>query len=119
MAYDSYDNDEPDGTTNNGTAFASGTKVNLDALRDAIVTGSMENWDLTVTAGTGSAEAPQYLTYTNGVRYLRLTVTYDGDEYVSTVLYEYSTNSGGAYDTIGTITYSYDASKNITGWSWS
>lgn len=118
MAYDSYDNAKPDGSVDNGAAFASNTKINLDAVRDAAIMGVMEGWDLTVTAGSGSADFPEFLEYDNGVYRLRLTISYNASDFPDTVQYDYSEDSGSNYDTIGTITYSYDGSNNLTGWSW-
>lgn len=122
MAYTLFAKDKPV-IADTGAQVVDATRNNLMALRDAIVSGTLQGWTIAVTAGTGTAEQPQTIVYSNGVERVRLTTTWGssggalGNPQV--VVFAYSGNSGGAYDTIGTATYSYDASGNMTGIAWS
>lgn len=119
MPYDSYTIGHPDGTTGNGATFATQLQNNLNALQHGVVIGIMEDWNFAITVGTGSASQPQYHTYSRGVYRLRATITWNGDGNPSAILWEFSGNSGSSYDTIGTVTYTYDASLNVLSYSWS
>ncbi len=119
MAYTPYDPSLPNGA-HEGPTVITEMKTNMAALRDACVMGGgFFGWALTVTNGSGSAEQPQYLTYAKGTERVRATITWNGSGYVTQAVYEYSSNSGGAYDTIGTKTITYDGNGNVTGTSWS
>jgi len=119
MAYAPYVIGNPDGTTGTGATFATQLQTNLNALMDAVVMGSMAGWNMAVTAGTGSASFPQFIEYSNGVYRVKLQLTYDANNNVTSIVFTHSVNSGGAYDTIKTATYAYDGSSNITGVTWS
>lgn len=102
------------------------TRENLMALRDAIVMGVFVDWDMTVTAGTGTAAEPQYILWRSGqdagTDRVRATITWgsaggaDGNPTV--ILYQFSVN-GSVWDTIGTLTISYDVDANVTATDWS
>ena len=123
MAYTPYDATKPDAATQAGTAFGASTRSNLNALRDAlIIGGGFFGWTLTVTAGTGTADAPQYLTYANGTERVRVTLTWAGGA-VTQAIYDYSANSGTDYTTspggrIGTKTITYDGNGNVASTAW-
>jgi hypothetical protein len=93
------------------------------ALRDSVVAGALLDWDLTITVGGGSDEEPDEIIYKNGVEWLRLDVTWgttggeDGNPTV--IVYAYSANSGGVYDTIGTLTHTYNGNGTCTATVWS
>jgi len=117
MAYPSFNSLKPDPSTDNGSDAFTGTRVNLLALRDAALAGSLPGWDLSVTGGT--AARPTTWTYSKGTERLRLTITWGTtggpNGKPQTVVSAYSSDSGSAYDVIGTSTLSYDASGNFTG----
>jgi hypothetical protein len=120
VAYTPYTIGHPDGSTGTGATFATQLQNNLNALLHSVVSGQAKSWNMTVTAGTGSAAMPQYMTYSNGVYRIRKTITWNGvNGNVTSVLYEFSSNSGALYEPIGTCTFSYDGSQNLTGWTWS
>jgi hypothetical protein len=119
MAYNPYVIGNPDGTTGTGATFATQLQTNLNALMDAIIMGEMASWNMAVTVGTGTASYPQIILYTNGVYQVKLTMTYDVNNNVSTIVFAKSVNSGGTFDTIKTVTYAYDGSSNVTGYTWS
>jgi len=122
MAYTAFVPDKPD-IADDGDVVINNTRENLMALRDAVVSGALVGWDLTVTIGGGSAEEPDEIIYKNTPEWVRLAVTWgtaggeDGQPLV--VVYAYSANSGGVYDTIGTLTMSYNANGTATGGVWS
>lgn len=118
MAYTQHNPTTP-APTQNGTEFATSTRRNLNALRDAcIMGGGFPGFALTVTNGTGTAAQPQYLTYKKGTEWIRATLTWVSGN-VTVGLYEYSSNSGTLYEAIGTKTITYDGSSNVTATTWS
>lgn len=120
MAYSPYVIGNPDGSTGTGSSFATQLQTNLNALMHAVILGAMKSWNMAVSNGTGTAAMPQFIVFSNGVFRLRKTITWNGTTgNVTAVLYEFSSNSGTSYDSIGTCTYSYDGSQNLTGWTWS
>ena len=122
MAYTPFDPTKPDASTQNGTAFAGSARDNLKAIRDAaIMGGGSYGWNMALSGGTASQ--PAVLTYSKSTERVRASLTWgttggeDGN--VTVALYEYSSNSGSSYDTIGTKTVTYDASANVTATTWS
>lgn len=117
MAYTPFDPTKPDAATQNGTAFAQSARDNLNAIRDAVVVGGgFFGWDMAVAGGT--ADEPATLTYSNGTERVRSMLTWSGGN-VTQAVYAYSSNSGAAYDTIGTKTITFDGSGNVTATTWS
>lgn len=123
MAYTQFDATVPDATTTSVEVMGDDTRANFEALRDAVLTGGLYSWNYSVTAGTGSAEQPQYVFMKSGTKWLRSTLTWGttggADGNVTVQLVEYSSNSGSSYDAIGTLTYTYDSSANVTATTWS
>lgn len=120
MSYNQYVIGNPNGASGTGATFASQLVDNLEALHHAVVLGVMQGWDMAVTIGAGSAEMPEFIEYSRGIYRLRKTITWDVNGNVNVVLYEFDTHSGvGPYDTIGTVTYTYDGSQNLISWAWS
>jgi len=121
MAYVPFVSDKPI-ISDDGDVVINNTRENLMALRDAIVSGALTGWDLTVTVGGGSAEEPDEIIYKNGTEWIRLDITWgtaggeDGNPTV--VVYAYSSNSGSAYDTIDTWTGTYNANGTLTAGDW-
>lgn len=117
MARTAFDATKPDAATQNGTTFGASAVANDKALRDCIVSGQMEGFVFSATNGTGTAAQPQYFYWKNGTTWIRATNTWestgDKDGNLTTQLWELSTNSGGAYDTIVTEGFTYDASGNL------
>lgn len=115
MAYTALDTSRPV-ISNVRSADILAMNANQLALRDAIIIGRVAGWTLSVTNGTGTAEEPQYRLWTNSGntnQILRATYTYSSG-YVTAVTWAYSTNGGGAYDTIASETTTYDGSNNQT-----
>lgn len=122
MTYTAFENDKPV-SSDNGNDTIDDARNNLMALRDAVIMGAFGGWNYSKTDGTGSAEQPQYIFYKNGTDWIRATLTWgtsggeDGN--VTVAVWEYSSNSGSAYDAIGTETISYDVAGNVTSTAWS
>lgn len=128
MAYTTLDETKPDPAVDNGTNAFDNTRTNMLALRDAVIGGTFPGWNLSVSGGT--AEQPQYYTYSKGTERVRATLTWGtaggADGNVLSIVYEYSSNSGTNYavmgDTgypLGKLTISYDPDANVTGTTWS
>lgn len=121
MAYVPLDLTKPDASTQSISAMGTSTRQNLAALRDAVVAGILVGWDMTPSGGT--AEQPATLTYAKGTERVKAVLTWGSsggaDGNVTQAVYSYSSNSGSSYDTMGTLTISYDTSGNVTGTAWS
>lgn len=121
MAYTPFDASVPDASTEDLTDMGQSTRHNLKAIRDAVVAGNLAGWNLTPAGGT--AEQPATLTYAKGTERVRGSLTWGSsggaDGNVTQAVWEYSSNSGGSYDTIGTVTIAYDTSGNVTSTTWS
>lgn len=120
MAYTPFVSDKPN-IADTGTAVIDNTRQNLMALRDACVAGVLAGWALTASGGT--AEYPTQLLYSKGTERVRLTITWGSSGGAlynpQTIVYAYSADSGGLYDTIGTLTNTYDTNGYLTAASWS
>lgn len=122
MAYTQFDNGKPL-ATQTGPQFADSSRQNLQALRDALIAsdGQLYGWSFAATGGT--PEQPTTLTYSSGTERVKAVLTWGttGGEAgnVTAVAWSYSADSGGAYDTIGTRTVTYDSNGNVTAASWS
>ncbi|CAH1387013.1 hypothetical protein [Candidatus Nitrotoga sp. M5] len=121
MTYTAFDKTLPDATTQNGTQFAQAIRDNQAALRDAIVVGALKGWNFSKSGGTD--EQPATILYKNSTQWLKIALTWGttGGEAgnVTVAVYSYSSNSGVAYDTIGTKTITWDAAGLITATTWS
>lgn len=121
MAYNPFTDTSPDATTQNGTQFAQAIRYNQAAMRDAIVLGAMKGWNFSKSGGTD--EQPTTILYKNSTNWLKATLTWGttGGEAgnVTVAVYEFSSNSGAAYDTIGTNTITWDVNGLITATTWS
>ena len=93
------------------------------ALRDGIVVGVMKGFDFTRTVGGGSDEEPDEIIYKKSTEWLRLQITWGtsgGDDgQAKVIVYAYSSDSGVGYDTIGTLTNTYNANGTLTASVWS
>jgi hypothetical protein len=123
MAYIPFEADTPV-ITDTGAEVIDDTRLNLMALRDAVVAGVLKGWDMAATGGT--AEEPTQILYSHNTttEALKLVVTWgtsggeDGNP--KTVVYSYSNDDfGGSDEAMGTWTGTYDASGNLTAETWS
>lgn len=120
MAYTPFVPDKPV-ITDTGGDVVDATRENLMALRDAIVAGVLAGFNFSASGGT--AAYPTTMLYSKGVERIRATVTWGSSggalNNPQVVVYAYSANSGGLYDTIGTLTMTYDVDGNLTSSTWS
>ena len=121
MPYTQFDEDGPDGTTGDGSTVITTITENDLALRDAVVAGVMPGWDMTPSGGT--ADEPATITWDKGTERVKEDITWGSsggaDGNPTQIILSYSSNSGGAYDTMGTQTISYDVNGNVTSITWS
>jgi len=120
MVYTSFTEGKPDIVDTGGDVIDT-TRENLMALRDAIVMGMLVSWDLSASGGT--AKEPTTLLYSKGTERIRATVTWGtsggSDGGPTSILWEYSADSGSTYDVIGTLSATFDVDGNVTASSWS
>lgn len=111
--------------TDTGGEQITDIRNNLEALRDAIVAGTLVDWeqtDVTTTKGTGTDAEPDELIWKKGTEWIRAQITWgttggqDGNP--TQIIYAYSSNSGGAYDTIGTMALAYTAAGILQSTTW-
>lgn len=120
MAYAPFDGTKPDPATQAGTAIMNSIKDNERAIYDAINIGVLPGFNKSQSGGT--AEQPATVLYTNGAEIMREQLTWGttGGEAgnVTVAVFSKSVNSGTSYDTIKTITLTYDASGNNVSTAW-
>ena len=101
-----------------GPTFANDANSNDVALWYAIISGSVPGFVFSITAGTGTAEQPQFYFFTNGVQKVRATntwgVTSGGTGNITQQIWDVSQDTGATYANVCTQTFTYDASGNIT-----
>ena len=119
MAYNPFLDNSPIAATN-GSTIIDETRQNLDALRDAVVMGSMPGWTY-ANNGVDKAE-PDQIEYSKGVERIRGLLTWGTSGgaagNLTQAVWDYSADSGGLYENIGNLTIAYDPSGNVTGASW-
>ena len=116
MPYTEYDTSVPDAATQGIAALAASIRKNQEAIRDAVVGGFPLGWDMT-PAGADLG-LPTSVVYDRGTERIKDQITYNADNLVTIELFTYSSNGGTSYATVGTYTYTYDASSNFTGSTW-
>ena len=103
-----------------GDVVINNTRENLMALRDAVVVGALVGWELLST--TGPAAEPTQIIYDKGTERLKLDITWGtsggSDGNPLTIIPAYDGDAGASYDTMGTLTYTYDSSGNVTSVEW-
>lgn len=126
MVYVPFLSDTPD-ITDTGAVVIDNTRENLMALRDSIVAGALKAWNLTLIIGGGTDETPDEIRYSNNTNTeaIRLLVTWGssgGEEGAPTVvIYQYTPDDTPTitWDTIGTLTNTYNANGTLTASVWS
>ena len=120
MAYVPFNSAVPT-TAQTRQAAIDSIRANEMAVRDQAIMAAAKGWNYSVSGGT--AEQPAITYRKNGTEWLRATLTWGttGGENgnVTVAVYAYSSNSGGAWDTIGTCTIAFDASGNVVTTTWS
>lgn len=110
--------DKPNGATQAGTAFGQSIRDNEIALAIGIAVGELETYAYSQSVGAGDALRPDIEYWTSGTNKIRVTNTWgtsggqDGN--LTQRVIEWSTDSGSSWAAVKTITYTYDASGNLT-----
>lgn len=127
MAYTAFDATKPDATTQTLTQMGQSMRDNARAVRDYLATlGALPGWNYSVSGG--SAEQPAIAYYKNGVEWIKVTLTWGttggSAGAVTKAVYQYSANSGGAYDNMVdaagnyVLNLTYDTAGNCTATTW-
>lgn len=121
MAYTHFDSSTPNPAAQNITAFGASARTNLAAIRDIAVLGAAPGWAYSWSGGT--AAKPTTMLWARGTERLRAVCTWGttggAADNLTSAVFSYSANSGGAYDAMGTQTINYDAGGNVTSTTWS
>lgn len=72
-----------------------------------VISGLIPGWNEEFIAGSGTLQYPQYKYYTYALEIVRATISYNLDGSFSTILYEYSNDSGTTYSYLATKNYVY------------
>lgn len=121
MAYSGFQATKPDGA-DTGPNVVDDANRNDKALRDAIVALMFDDFEFSISAGTGSTRRPQYMFWKNGsggsAPWIRAEITWGssgGEKYNPTgIVWSYSGDGGGAYDTIATQALTFDSNGDLT-----
>lgn len=129
MAYPGFTDNKP-ALSDDGDDAADYMRNNSMALRDGAAIGNLPGWNWEQVDGTGDEDQPQYEIFKRGTHWIRITLgwgtTGGGAGNIVTELYEYSSNSGVAYDpladaanpTHNKLTKTYSTAGNQTSESW-
>lgn len=116
--------------TDDGDDVVDDIRENLMALRDAVVAGAFVGWDMTVTAGTGSNEKPQYIyLHRNGASTERIRVEYTwgttggATDNPQVMVFSYTADDdplgSSVWSTMGTLTMTYNSDGTVASGAWS
>jgi hypothetical protein len=83
-----------------------------------VLSGLIPGWDEEFVVGNGTLQYPQYKLYKNLPEIIRATISYTISGDYSSILYEYSSDSGSSYSYLATKNYVYDSGYlKSTYWS--
>ena len=118
MAYAHFDETTPDASTQNGAEVCLSTQRNLTALRDMVLFGAPEGWDMSVSPS--DATFPDLYIFTSATERIEAAMTWNGDNTVDSVTFTYyPAATGGTGGLIGTVSFTYNADKAVTATTWS
>jgi len=107
-SYVQFQNNKPIITDQN-PAIINTTRENVNAVHDGSVIRAMPFWNYSISGGTNSN--PVYVFHKNGNDWIRTTQTYGtsgpSKNCISQQIYQYSSNSGTSYVSMGTVNYAY------------
>ena len=126
MVYTPFVSDKPV-IADDGDVVINNTRQNLMALRDSVVAGVLVGWNMSQVIGGGSAEEPDEVWYSNNsnTEAIRLDITWgttggeDGNPTVIVYYYTADDTPTITWDTIGTLTNTYNANGTLTASTWS
>lgn len=112
MAYDAFDASKPAIADTRANVVAE-TFQNVNALRDMVVGGGdgSVSWAWAITAGTN--DKPTEIVLSSGVLRQRWTLVWSSEN-ITSITFAKSVNSGGAYDTVGSFTFTRSG-DDVTG----
>lgn len=116
MAYNPFDDALPVSTAT-GPQTVTDIRDNLQAMRDMVVGDFSLGWDMSVSGGSASEPAIIYFKK-DASEWVRETLTWSGGK-VTVCVYAFTSSGGSTWDTIGTLTITYDGSDNVTATTWS
>ena len=118
--FPTLDISKPD-QTQTGTAFAQSARDMLTYIRSCVVLGTLVGYNGAVSGGT--ADQPAQCLYSKGAEQIKEVYTWGAvggaNGNVQSIAVTYSSDTGGTWATVGTLTYTFDASGNVTAWTWS
>lgn len=124
MAYTAFNTARPDVAAGGATRTSeiNYARSNDNALRDMLAAfAGAVGFNVSITAGT--VLKPTTVLATNSNQVLKKVITYGAGvtaDLPVTVVYSKSVGGvNGTYDSIATVTYSYDANGDFTGSTWS
>lgn len=119
--FPTLDISKPDATTQSLSAMGSSMRDQQTFLRACIVSGTLAGYNGALSGGT--ATQPTQCLYSKGVERVKAGCTWGtvggAINNPEVIAYTYSSDSGATWATIGTLTYTFDASGNVTAWAWS
>lgn len=131
MTYSLFSYTNPE-TSQTRQDMVDSSRHNLLALRDAVVAGAMEGWNMDVgdssstatatwTSSLAVASEPGLIRYRKGTEEILLWITWTSSS-PTVIKHYYSPNYSSGYpanrDSIGTETITYDGSFNVTAVTW-
>jgi len=123
MTYSALDATKPTTAQTRQASFDS-TRTNIDALRDILIaTGQVQGFNYSVAAGTNAK--PTQVLFKRSAEWIKVDLTYDGNDLVTKMALYYSSNSGGAYDPMAdltngyyVLTIAYDGNFDVSSTTW-
>lgn len=115
MSYPHYQPDKPV-MTDTGQQIVDVTRTNLMAMRDAVILGALPGW--AESYGGVDPAHPDYMMWVHADEQLRASYTWEGDT-PTVVTYDYSSDAGNTWQTIGTETLEWDSSGTLPTTTWS
>ena len=116
MAYTLFDYSKPD-PNDNGATVVNDIRNNLKAVRDGANMGGMPFWEMSYSGADPAKPDNHTWTRKNGIERIRASYTYDSNDDVTQVIWDYY--DGSSWIRIGTESFTYDANGNVTQTSWS
>jgi len=108
-SYVQFENDRPIINESNADNIIVDIRNNLSAVHDGSIIRAMPFWNYSISGGTNSN--PTYVFYKNVNDWIRTTQTYGtsgpSKNCIAQQIYQYSSNSGTSYLSIGTVNYAY------------
>lgn len=123
MSYTPLDVTKPT-TAQTRQAAIDAARTNVDALRDILcATGQVQGFNYSISTGTNAK--PTQVLFKRGAEWIKVDLTYDGNDLVTKCAFYYSSNSGGAYDPMAdltngyyVLTITYDGNFDVSATTW-